>query len=382
MKMKAIAAGLVGLASTLAYAQNSVTLYGAIDDGFNYTSNVGGKQSYQMQSGYAQGSRWGLKGKEDLGGGLNAIFTLESGFDLNTGRANQGGRLFGRQAYVGVRSDSFGTLTMGRQYDSVVDYLAPLTANGWYSGYLFAHPYDNDNTDNSFRVSNSVKYASPNIAGVTFGGVYGFSNSAGAFANNRLYSVGAAYNYGPLSLAAAYLDINNVGANSAGAVATNDTSFFAGHHRTYGAGISYTVENALFGFVYSHTSLDNPTGNGYLTPGTFPTGITVGALRFDNFEVNAKYSFAPTFFAQAMYTYTLGKYEGSNGSARPKWHQAGLMFDYFISKRTDIYLQGVYQKVAGGNTGTFLDQAFITGTDNSSSSNHQFVTRIAMRHLF
>lgn len=382
MKRKILTAGVFAMLASVAHAQSSVTLYGIIDEGFNYTTNTGGAHAYEMASGYAAGSRWGVNGKEDLGGGLTALFTLENGFDLNSGHANQGGRMFGRQAYVGVQSDKLGSVTFGRQYDSVVDYLAPLTANGWYSGYLFAHPYDNDNTDNSFRVSNSVKYASPNIAGFTFGGVYGFSNAAGAFANNRLYSIGAAYSNGPVSLGAAYMDIDNVGGNGVGAVATNDASFFAGHERTFGAGITYAIASATLGFIYSHTSLDSPTGNGYLSPGTFPAGVTVGSLHFDNFEVNAKYDFTPAFFAQAMYTYTLGKYEGSNGSARPKWHQVGLMLDYNLSKRTDIYFQGVFQQVADGNTGTFLDQAFITGADNSSSSNRQFISRVALRHSF
>ncbi|MFX1676039.1 porin [Paraburkholderia sp. A2WS-5] len=382
MIKKVFVAGGFVFISSIASAQSSVALYGIIDEGFNFTTNTGGKHAYEMESGYAAGSRWGVNGKEDLGGGLAALFTLENGFDVNCGRAGQGERMFGRQAYVGVQSDKLGGLTFGRQYDSVVDYLAPLTANGGYSGYLFAHPYDHDNTDNSFRVSNSVKYASPNIAGFTFGGVYGFSNAAGAFANNRLYSIGAAYSTGSLSLALAYMDIDNVGANSVGAVATNDASFVAGHQRTYGAGVTYTMARATLGFVYSHTSLDAPVGNGYLMPGTFPAGVTVSSLDFDNFEINAKYDFTPALFAQAMYTYTLGKYQGSNASARPKWHQVGLMLDYNLSKRTDVYLQGVFQQVADGNTGTFLDQAFITGADNSSSSNRQFVSRVAIRHSF
>ncbi|WP_049017806.1 porin, partial [Burkholderia multivorans] len=130
--------------------QSSVTLYGVIDEGLNYTNNVGTGHVYEMASGYAQGSRWGLKGNEELGGGLKAVFQLENGFDVNTGRLNQGGRMFGRQAYVGLSSAQYGTVTFGRQYDSVVDYLAPTTANGNWGGYLLAHPFDNDNTDNSF----------------------------------------------------------------------------------------------------------------------------------------------------------------------------------------------------------------------------------------
>lgn len=80
-----------------AFAQTSVTLYGVIDEGFDYTNNVLGSHNYALQSGLAQGSRWGLKGAEDLGGGLRAIFQLENGFNVNNGRLLQGGLEFGRQ---------------------------------------------------------------------------------------------------------------------------------------------------------------------------------------------------------------------------------------------------------------------------------------------
>ena len=141
-----------------AFAQSTVTLYGAIDEGLQYTSNVKGKSNIETTSGQDSGDRWGLKGSEDLGGGLKALFQIENGFNLNTGNLENGGRIFGRQAYVGVQSDSFGTLTVGRQYDPLVDLLGPLTANGNWAGSLLSHVYDNDNTDNSIRVSNSAKF--------------------------------------------------------------------------------------------------------------------------------------------------------------------------------------------------------------------------------
>lgn len=68
-----------------AHAQSSVTLYGVIDDGLNYTSNARGHSAYAMVSGDSNASNFGLKGSEDLGGGLSAIFTLENGFNANNG---------------------------------------------------------------------------------------------------------------------------------------------------------------------------------------------------------------------------------------------------------------------------------------------------------
>src|SRR5471030_3382439 len=97
-------------AFSVAHAQSSVTLYGIIDEGINYASNSGGHTLYNLSSGVLQGSRFGLRGKEDLGSGLSAVFVLENGFDVNTGKLGQGGLMFGRQAWTGLSSDQ-GTLT-------------------------------------------------------------------------------------------------------------------------------------------------------------------------------------------------------------------------------------------------------------------------------
>src|ERR1700739_251822 len=155
--LSTLSLALLGAASA-AHAQSSVTLYGLIDESFQFVHNANPNNDnlYHLAQGNLQGSRWGLKGTEDLGAGLKAIFQLENGFDINTGRLNQGGRMFGRQAFVGL-SSPYGTVTLGRQYDSLVDYLAPTTANGNWGGYLLSHPYDNDNTDNSFPVNNTAK---------------------------------------------------------------------------------------------------------------------------------------------------------------------------------------------------------------------------------
>ncbi|RAS25781.1 porin [Paraburkholderia bryophila] len=380
MKKKVIALALLGAASPV-FAQSSVTLYGVIDEGIDYTNNVGHGSVVELASGYAQGSRWGLKGAEDLGGGLKAIFQLENGFDLNSGRLNQGGRMFGRQAYVGISSDKFGTVTLGRQYDSVVDYLAQTTANGNWAGYLFAHPYDNDNTDNSFRLDNTIKYASPEFSGFQFGGTYSFSNDTN-FANNRAYSFGAQYATGGLLVAAAYLQADNPGVGSNGAITANDASFIAGRMRVFGGGINYTFGSTTLGFAYTNSNYQNPTGNGYIGIPLAAAGVTLNTLKYQNFEVNAKYQFTPAFFVGAQYVYTMENYDASSGSVKPKIHSVGLMADYNLSKRTDVYVQGEYQKVAGSSTHSILDDAFIPGVQSPSSTQNQVVARVALRHKF
>ncbi|MFB9123182.1 porin [Paraburkholderia dipogonis] len=395
MNKKIFCSAIASVFATSAFAQSSVTLYGVIDEGLDFTNNVGGGHVYEMASGYAQGSRWGLKGAEDLGAGLKTVFQIESGFNVNTGKLAQGGLGFGRQAYVGIESGRYGSVTLGRQYDSVVDYLALTTANGNWGGYLLSHPFDNDNTDNTFRVNNTVKYASPDIAGFQFGGAYSFSNSTG-FADNRQFSVGAQYTYGGLLIAAAYLNADNPGSTSGGAIAGSsstvsaDANFQSERLRIFGAGINYTLGPATAGFVYTNTNISNPAANvAYLgaqesiqpTSGALAGG-TLTRLKYQNFELNGKYQFTPAFYVGAQYVYTLENYDATTGSVRPKIHTAGLMADYNLSKRTDFYVQGAFQKIAGDATGSALDQAYVPGAQDLSSSSSQIVVRAAIRHTF
>ncbi|MCF2133094.1 MULTISPECIES: porin [Burkholderiaceae] len=383
MKKTLMVAALSGMFTTAAHAQSSVTLYGLIDAGITYTNSQDGRSNWQETSGSVNGSRWGLRGAEDLGGGLKAIFTLENGFSIGNGGASQGGRLFGRQAFVGLASDQYGAVTLGRQYDSVVDYLGPLALTGTqYGGTQFAHPFDNDNLDNSFRVNNSVKYQSPNFDGFKFGALYGFSNQAGNFANNRAYSVGASYNYGPLNVAAAYLQLNNntplVGAtevsNLSGAF-SDDATFLAGRQRTWGAGLSYAFGPATAGFVFTQTKLNNALNTTNTNIDVSNIGLPASSdLRFNNYEVNGRYNLTPALSVAGAYTYTDGKLGGES----PKWHQFSLQTAYALSKRTDVYLQGEYQKVVESKTGF---TANINGLAPSSFDKQVAVTA-GLRHRF
>src|ERR1700761_6328585 len=111
----------VGMYSATAHAHSKVTLYGILDEGVMFLNNVGGttggKKILLDSTSGINGSRFGFTGVEDLGGGLQAIFTLEPGLNINNGQSAQGGTFLGRQAFAGLRSDLFGSLTFGRQYD-------------------------------------------------------------------------------------------------------------------------------------------------------------------------------------------------------------------------------------------------------------------------
>jgi GBP family porin len=377
MKKHTLSALAVATASFAgaAHAQNTVTLYGLIDAGVLYTSNQGGSSNVQQSSGALNGSRWGLRGSEDLGGGLKTIFVLENGFSISNGTAKQGSRMFGRQAFVGLSSDQAGTVTLGRQYDSVVDNLGGLSLNGTqYGGTLASHPYDNDNLNNSFRVSNSLKYQSVNYGGLKFNALYGFSNEAGGFSNNRAYSVGATYAFGGLTAGAGYLQLNNSGStiNSSGAV-SDDSTFTASRQRTYGAGLNYAFGAANVGFVFTQTQLSNLTAINSSNAGA-TTSLTGDSARFSNYEINARYAFTPAVTVSGAYTYTDASLEGVS----PKFHQFTLQGDYALSKRTDVYAEAAYQRVVDGEGKIHADIMGVSASD----SNSQAVATVGIRHRF
>ncbi len=380
MKKTLMVAALTGVFATAAHAQSSVTLYGLIDAGLTYTNNQGGSHNFKETSGSVNGSRWGLRGAEDLGGGLKAIFTLENGFSIANGTYGQGSREFGRQAFVGLSSAQYGAATLGRQYDSVVDYLGPLALTGTqYGGTQFAHPFDNDNLDNSFRINNSVKYQSANYAGFKFGGQYGFSNEADGFADNRAYSVGASYNYGPLNVAAAYMQINNNltvanALNNAGGAVATDNTFVAGLQRTFGGGLNYTFGPAVVGFVFTQTKLEDAKGIAGGATGGAAIGLTGNYARFNNYELNGRYALTPAISLAGEYTYTDARLDGT----KPSFHTFALQTAYSLSKRTDVYLQGEYVHVIedGADIG-----APITGVGTSSTPNQVSAT-VGIRHRF
>jgi general bacterial porin, GBP family len=382
MKKTLIVAAVAASFATAANAQSSVTLYGLLDAGFTYVNNEvapntakGSAAAFRLSSGNINGSRWGLRGTEDLGGGMKAIFTLESGFSMGSGQALQGGRQFGRQAFAGISTAQFGTVTLGRQYDSVVDYLAPMTATGSWGGTYFAHPLDNDNAYSSFRVNNAVKYQSANYSGFTFGGLYGFSNQAGGFGNNRAYSAGAQYANGPFKIAAAYLQLQNPNTNiasgavtDAGVLATN-TLAAVQTQRTYGVGANYIVGPLTVGGAWTQSRFQFVAGD--------------STARFNNYELNGRYSLTPALALGAAYTYTdvKGYTAGPNNNDHMKFHQFGLQTDYALSKRTDIYAEGVVQLAKQGAV------AVINGTGSNGAGapaahGNQVVVSTGIRHRF
>jgi predicted porin len=400
MKKSLLALAALGAFANVAHAQSSVTLYGIIDEGFNYTSNAGGHRLYNLSSGVLQGSRWGLRGTEDLGGGLKAIFVLENGFDVNNGSLGQKnagstqGLEFGRQAYVGL-SSGYGTVTLGRQYDSVVDFVGPLEVGDQWGGYIAAHPGDLDNFNNAYRVNNAIKYTSANYGGLTFGGLYSLGGVAGQTGRNQVWSAGVGYANGPLVLGAAYLNAHNpnvgfFGDNGASTAATPAANFisspvYSGYasahtYQSIGAGGAYTFGPATVGATYSNVKFKSLGDTTFSGPN--PLGYS-GTATFNNGEINFKYQLTPALLVGAAFDYTKGSDINTAAGNNPgaKYYQGALGVDYFLSKRTDVYVTGVYQKASGTDSTGKTAVASINNL-SPSTSDRQTTVRVGIRHKF
>jgi predicted porin len=390
--LTSLSLALLGTAGA-AHAQNSVTLYGVIDAGIGYVHNTSGnKNLVGMIDGSLSGDRWGLKGQEDLGGGLKAIFQLENGFDVGTGKLGQGSREFGRQAFVGLTHDSYGTITLGRQYDPLVDMVQGITADNYW-GSAFATPGDVDNYDNSLRVSNAVKYVSPTFSGLQFEGLYGFSNVAGQTGQGQTYSGAVAYNNGPLALAAGYFFATNPTAGR--------TTITAGSP-TWNAGSSDSIFDGAInsGYITAH-SLQIARLAGQYAIGPFTAGASYSNAQYKNdgastFTSTEKYNIGNVFLNyQATPAILVGagySYERATGDTSATYHQASLGADYSLSKRTDLYAVAAYQHASGTQaTNEVVDGKAVRGTQSAQASigsygfngtDTQELVIIGIRHKF
>ena len=223
MKKTLLAAALVTGFAGVAHAESSVTLYGLVDAGYgfkqtetkfrgDYQGNKVRVRENGVDSGVLNGNRWGLKGKEDLGNGTSAIFVLESGFNLNNGKSAQGGRLFGRQAYVGLAGDSWGTFTIGRQYNAADTFVAPVDPFGTGGGLASATNVFGDSL--STRHDRVIKYVTPNFSGFQFGVGLVHDDTrtkySGDFGSSKLternigVTTGLGFTSGPLYLGASF----------------------------------------------------------------------------------------------------------------------------------------------------------------------------------
>jgi len=250
MKRTWVALAVAGaFAAGAAQAQSSVTLYGIVDVNYMWQDTDAGSFS-AINSGHQSGSRWGMRGSEELGGNMKGIFTLEGGYSPDTGMMGQGNRLFGRQAWAGLDT-SLGTVVLGRvallsSGTGSFDMMGRL--DPFLTGFGLAGAGNTFYSLNAVRVDNAVLYKSPKFAGFQVGASYSLningnesvnsSNNLDAFgfagtwelgpfwvgvsydtfdnpiggSDQKHLQVGGTFDLGPIRLNAGYGNMSNIGA--------------------------------------------------------------------------------------------------------------------------------------------------------------------------
>lgn len=243
MKKSLLALAVAAALPVVAQAQTNVTLYGIVDAGVGIANpGAGGSSNVRVEPGVVSGNRWGLRGSEDLGGGMSANFALENGFTIDTGGAAQGGLLFGRQAWVGVKTGGL-EVRMGRQYSPGFYTLATYDTMGLGYWGNTAQIAANVRVDNSVELSGggggltarlmlgtgaenlvSASKKSGRFAGLGLNYAAGplgvgfayenYNSTTGTFPSNKVWNLGASYNLGAATLFAGYSNQDPDGNNN------------------------------------------------------------------------------------------------------------------------------------------------------------------------
>jgi outer membrane protein OmpU len=345
--------------SQTALAQSSVTMYGVIDTGISYFSNLAGHSAWRETGGTVVPNRWGLRGTEDIGGGLSAVFRLEGGFNSTTGALQSATQEFNRYATVGLQDDRYGTISLGRQPDFMIR-LLPVTG---IIGPIYAyHPGDLDRIAGEY-VSNTVSYETVRYKGVHAGAMYAFGSTTAPSSNaGRGLSFLLDYQNGPLSVVAAMSDMNGVNINPASMgltrafgiplAPTQAAGINLDNLATYGVGATYAVGKLRGSAAYSRTYM-RALGQ----TETLQTG-----------DVATFYQITPALILSGNYAHSVG--------LGGRWDVGAAMLDYFLSKRTDVYAATVYQHVGGdGQHAALLFQT-------ASSGVSQTAVRVGVTHRF
>ncbi|KFG95225.1 porin [Burkholderia paludis] len=375
MRTTTVSLAALSLVAASAHAQSSIALFGFLDAGVTYVSNQGGHGNGRLDTGIWAPNLIGLKGTEDLGGGTKAVFLLESQFELADGSSIPGaGSMFSRQAWVGLSDPTLGDITAGNQYDFMWESLlfggfhdrnagfdGALSYGGFYNfrqGPFSALGIPNNPTGSSdfdrvagsSRVANSVKYKSPDFSGFTFGALYGFGQVAGDFSSADTVSFGVNYSHGPFAVGAAYTEVKYPQMNN-------------GHDgiRNYGAGMHYDFSGiVLANVLYTYTK------------------NTLTGARIDVGQIGANWFISNAWTLGANYEYMKGNAILQNNKA----HQLTSSLMYWFSKRTAVYVEGVYQYASGDDpaTGAWINGLF--GSNAGSSSHSQAIGRLGMTTTF
>lgn len=327
---KSLFALAVLAAAGVAQAQSSVTLYGIADQAVRYTTHNTTGNTLQMVNGMSQ-SRFGLRGTEELGGGMQAIFNVENRFNADSGSlaVTGDGQLF-NQAWAGLQTQA-GTVTLGRQYNLMFDTVTSTYAPFGYSPYVEQYkPELSINGGN--RLSNAVKYAA-NFSGVKIGLMAGLGEQANNVTTGSGNTVSASLGYamGPVAVGAAVQKSIATGTDAASISYTIGGSFVAGPAKI-NLGTSGVSKGAAQG---------SSTPNDHVNQNLYFGGVAFQATPALNVAGQLYYARGDNGVAVATSTGT------ANNALLPKAVAGAIVVDYALSKRTDAYLESDYTLKAG-----------------------------------
>jgi predicted porin len=344
----------------VAHAQSSVTLYGIADTAVQYISNVRGHALFQEGNTHSP-DIYGLRGVEDLGPGLRTIFDLQGEYLLNNGQSLVPGTLFNRKALVGLQSDSYGTLTLGRQpsfmYDILSNYQTPLLLGN----ILSLHQGNLDEVANFYQFANAAKYVSPSFGGLSMGAEFGFGNVPGNFSAGRNSSFFVQYKSGPLGVAAVYANENNrflelssfIGLPSLFGTSLNQPEgIVATKLVNWGVGATYQISHVLLHATFTQSRITLTTGQGNANT------VDAGA----NWTVRPDDIIAVGGWIENL--------DGGN------WKTISISNTYLFSKRTSVYQQVTYQHASGANSVASLAGAGVASGRSTTG------VSIGIQHFF
>ncbi len=352
MKLKLLALAVGGLMAGAVAAQSAnVTLYGVLDTSISNerASGAGGKggvSATYVDSGGLSGSRWGLRGTESLGGGLNAVFVAEGGFLSDTGGLGQGGRLFGRQVFVGLNG-GFGSFTMGRQYSPLFSVLCDTDIDGCSSFSVTGNHYLVQ--PGALRVDNTVIYSTPNMGGITAAAMWGAGESTAGTNRSRTFSANLQYKGGPVYAGLGYADVKNAAGTAS--------------DRTWTAGAAFDAGVAKLSGNYLERK------------------FAAGGPKFKGYQVGAAVPFGAT-------TALFNAGQGKVGSVKNTILMIGA--DHSLSKRTTAYARVGFSNNNGASNLDMFHSAGAFGTLGASGTvvspvaagSDERIISLGVRHRF
>ncbi|TCW82738.1 porin [Burkholderia sp. SRS-46] len=348
--------GVAGTACALygtACAQSqdaAINFYGIVDVGIVHESGAAAGATTRETGGVMSGSRWGLRGRENLGGGLSAIFTLESGFLAHTGAMGQGGLLFGRQAYVGLDSRSFGRLMFGRQYTTLAT--AQVLMDPFSTGLAgsSANLISAGGQGGRNRMNNAIKYDLPKTSGGLYGEIsYSLGGQPGSIVANGQFGASLGYKAGRLDTTVAYAHAKDA-----------DGHGRDGREVFFGAKYDFDIATAYLNYVINR---------GAVVPGNVndrSQDILIGA----SVRVGIDYVLASYI------------YKDDRTAARNDARQFALGYVHNLSKRTSVYTSYAHIWNRAPNTATSGFYRVWNATDigNTAAGNSAF--NIGLNHRF